>query len=776
MSIRLWLSLAVLVIAGLMGHAQDPFGDEFKALPRELPKDLPPAKVDPKAKPPAVPEVSDTTKILVELVELKATVAPVKVRRGETIRVTIKGTTKPYVHTYTAVQKDKSRTLIKYGGVEGLQPLQPVTESEPHKEIDAGETRWVQRGEFEWKQDLYVTPDAKPGQHSIDVLVRLQVCTEDQGEGKTKKGGMCYIHSPYAPLKIAFDVDDAPAVAPSADVTKRFSMPPPGDAVAGNIDFDDLGGLLLAAFGGALLMLLTPCVFPMIPITVNFFIKQSEKEHHRPYFMASVYAGSIVVLLSVVMLVAGKAVIDLALDPWFNLGMGAVLVLFAVGLFGLFEVDLSKFGGMVVFMLVGYLLATLTKRIFGPDPVGGEFRLAAICLLLALPALYVLNRVVHQVAMLLGFEGWSLVNFLSHQEARGGALGAAFMAMTFTVTSFSCTGPFLGIMLAPIAKAQPPVRNLVLAALVYSVTFAAPFFVLALFPTWLKKLPKSGGWMTTIKVTMGFLEIGAALKFLSNTDLAWFPGNPRLFNYDTVLCAWIALAFACALYLFSLIKLDHDDPEPQIGPVRMVFGCLFLGLSFYLLPLLFGMTPKGVVMEGLISFLPLNLDTTRGQSGTGGQEAAPFIHDDYPEAWEVAKKQNKLIFIDFTGQNCANCRENERNVFPNREVIAALKNYVCVKIFTDIVPDPKLKPAEAQAKAQEQLKYQTSLGLGFAQPTYAIVQPDRQQPFEGEGLKARLIDKRDGKIFDVPDFIRFLQEPAKANPPTELRAEAGGPR
>ena len=112
------------------------------------------------------------------------------------------------------------------------------------------------------------------------------------------------------------------------------------------------------------------------------------------------------------------------------------------------------------------------------------------------------------------------------------------MATTFTVTGFSCMGPFLALVIAQIAKPNTPVVNLILAALTYSVTFAAPFFVLALFPAWLKKLPKGGSWMTTIKVTMGFLELAFALKFLSNTDIAWFPGDPRLFNYDTVLCAY----------------------------------------------------------------------------------------------------------------------------------------------------------------------------------------------------------------------------------------------
>src|SRR5581483_4422585 len=206
------------------------------------------------------------------------------------------------------------------------------------------------------------------------------------------------------------------------------------------------------------------------PITVNFFLKQSEKEHHRPLAMASVYSGTIIILLTLVMLALGNVVIALANDPWFNLALGAVLVIFAMSLFGMFEI--------------------------------------------ALPS--------------------GLARFTSAHEGQGGFMGAIFMALTFTITSFTCTGPFLGAMLAPVAGIKPPVWQLATAAVVYSATFAAPFFVLALFPAMLKKLPKSGGWLNAIKVTMGFLELGAALKFLSNTDIAWHPGNPRFFNYDTV--------------------------------------------------------------------------------------------------------------------------------------------------------------------------------------------------------------------------------------------------
>src|SRR5262249_23378265 len=162
--------------------------------------------------------------------------------------------------------------------------------------------------------------------------------------------------------------------------------------------------------------------------------------------------------------------------------------------------------------------------------------------------------------------------FTSAREGQGGYVGAVFMALTFTITSFTCTGPFLGAMLGGVGALRPPFGHVVLASLVYSITFAAPFFLLALFPSLLKALPKSGGWLNSIKVTMGFIELALAMKFLGNADVSWNPGNPRLFTYDTVLCAWIALSFACGLYLIGVFRLPHDEPVDHIGVLRLLFA------------------------------------------------------------------------------------------------------------------------------------------------------------------------------------------------------------
>lgn len=299
----------------------------------------------------------------------------------------------------------------------------------------------------------------------------------------------------------------------------------------------------------------------------------------------------------------------------------------------------------------------------------------------------------------------------------------------------------LGGLAASSVGVKLPLGHLILGSLVYSATFAAPFFFLALFPSLLRKMPKSGGWMNAIKVTMAFVELAAALKFLSIADAVLNPGNPRLFNYDTVLCAWIALAVACGLYLFGAFRLPHDHGEEHIGVLRMIFAVLFLGLAIYMTPALFGAKPLGVVGENIVAFLPLK---------------SPDHILEYETAWEEAKKEKKLIFIDFTGVNCQNCRDNETNVFTDPRVKSLLKKYVVVQLYTDSVPIKGLDPAEAEKLAERNARFRDAIG-NPTNPTYFIFEPG-DTPFTADDkLNGRPLGSRNGKIFDVNDFVRFLQ-------------------
>lgn len=660
---------------------------------------------------------TDATKALAALIDFKVQLSPAKIERGGVVRVIITGKPKAgnfaYPMTELTAQQESPIPTLAYSGIEGLKPLWPITESKADlaRSVD-GKIVLHHDKPFTWKQDLLVDPEAKPGTHQLTVTIgNVMVCSDRN----------CSIPAAYEPLHAALEILDE-AVTPAKEIADRVQGPPPPKIVtptAGEIaqipaaanpstdtpgnrgDATNLWSFLWFAALSAFLMLLTPCVFPMIPITVNFFIKQSEKEHHNPLLMASVYAGTIIVLLTTIMLVAGKFVIDWANNTWFNLGLGVVLIFFALSLFGMYELELPHF----------------------------------------------------------------LARFTSAREGRGGMVGTIFMAMTFTITSFTCTGPFLGLMLSSVAGVQPPMFNLALGAVVYSTTFAAPFFLLALFPSMLKKIPKSGSWLNSVKVTMGFLELGAALKFLSNADFDFFPGNPQLFNYDTVLAAWIALSAGCSLYLLGLFRLPHDDKVEHVGVLRMLIAVCFLGLAVYLAPAMFGNHPAGVIGDNVMAFLPIRTGHDADAPAAGKTPGAPTPADqghkewylDYEDAWKDAVKNDKLILIDFTGTKCTNCRYNEQSVFPLPQVRGELNKLVKVSLYTDSVPSTKLSTDAAKEQGSRNMAWQQALVEKLSLPTYVVFQPSRTSALENGVPSGSILGRSEGAILDVPAFVRMLQ-------------------
>jgi thiol:disulfide interchange protein DsbD len=670
---------------------EDPFS-KVNALNEDKPSATQPAPTqNSKTSTPAAQPVRENrlTKQLGELISFDVQVQPKEVRPGEVVKVTLTGKIKEGWHTYpinTIALAQTQVSTLKYGGTTDLKPLYPIDESEPvsHLEKD-GSTLLELVGKFTWTQKFLVDPKAKPGEKTLQIIPHLIVCNEFT----------CLPEGDYRPLSVTVRVKEGPAAAVPDNVKAQLQKPAAPTVINTGGGQGGLLGLLFSAFAGAFLMLLTPCVFPMIPITVNFFLKQSEKERHNPLATAVVYSGTIILLLTAVVLIFGNVVIFLANNAWFNLALGAVLIVFALSLFGMYELELPS----------------------------------------------------------------GLARFTSAREGQGGYLGAIFMALTFTITSFTCTGPFLGALLAPVASLRPPLWQLVLAALVYSTTFAAPFFLLALFPTMLKALPKSGGWLNAIKVTMGFLELAAALKFLANTDMSLSPGDPRIFNFDTVLCAWIALSVACGLYLINAYRLPHDDKVEKIGVVRMLFAALFLGLAIYMTPLLVGVQPAGIIAEAVVAFLPPSYRETPAR---GNGEAQLAWHLDYDQAWQEAVKGNKLIFIDFTGQNCTNCRANEKNVFSRSDVQAELKKYVRVQLYTDTVPKKGLPSSEAAELASRNMGWQEATINDVTLPSYVILQPDPRSAVKDGKLQGKIVGVTGGLIQNVSDFIVFLKRPLES--------------
>jgi thiol:disulfide interchange protein DsbD len=327
----------------------------------------------------------------------------------------------------------------------------------------------------------------------------------------------------------------------------------------------------------------------MIPITVSFFLKQSEKQRNSPLTMATVYCLTIIVVLTLAALLLLSFFRSLSINPYMNFAMGALFIFFALSLFGMYEIELPS----------------------------------------------------------------SLAQFTSACEGQGGLLGTMFMALTFTILSFACVAPFLGGFGGTATTAKLSWFERGLGALAFAVTFASPFFFLALFPSLLKKMPKSGTWLNSVKVVMGFLELAAAFKFLRLGEIVIH--QPTFFTYDFVLGIWVAICLLCGLYLLNVYRLPHDTPLEHLGVPRMLFSLLFLGLGFYMLPALFKydadgekQRPSGSVYAWIDSFLlPDTVISKTSLVWTGNLKQA--VDDAFEERRKTG--QPKLIFVDVTGKS-----------------------------------------------------------------------------------------------------------------------------
>jgi thiol:disulfide interchange protein DsbD len=449
-----------------------------------------------------------------------------------------------------------------------------------------------------------------------------------------------------------------------------------------------------AAFWG-FVTLLTPCVFPMVPITVSIFLKQSEKRGTNVLGLALVYAVTIVILLSVAAMTLLTTFSRLAVDPITNVLLGALFVALALSLFGLFEITLPS----------------------------------------------------------------SLATALDSRAGRGGYLGTVFMAISFTVVSFTCVAPFLGGFSGMAASGSYSTFELACAALAFAVAFASPFFLLAIFPSLIKKLPKSGDWMNMVKVTMGFLELAAALKFFRTAELRWLT-PPAYFTYDVVLALWVAILVAMAFYLLGMFRMKHDhEMHDHVGPFRIMFALAALGIAVYLTPALFGNggkernRPSGTIYAWVDSFL---LPEPSAAEIVGGE--LPWSAD-LRKTLDDSRAKGGRVFVDFTGVTCTNCKLNEREVFTKPEVIELFKQYALVQMYTDTVPEVFYERAPGLTRQNNDAR----LNLEFEEkafgeqqlPLYVILKPE-------PGGKTRVVGVyHEGKINNEAAFVEFLKNGLK---------------
>ena len=389
-----------------------------------------------------------------------------------------------------------------------------------------------------------------------------------------------------------------------------------------------LWSIFILAFLGGLTALVTPCVFPMIPMTVSFFLKQS-KNKAQGVKNAFIYGFSIIAIyvvlgLAINAIFGADALNALATNPWFNLAFFVLLVLFAASFLGAFEIMLPN----------------------------------------------------------------SWANSIDKQADKGGIIGILFMALALAIVSFSCTGPIVGTLL--VESASNGGIAPVIGMLGFSTALALPFMLFALFPNWLKSLPKSGGWLNAVKVSLGFLELAFAFKFLSNADLVL---QLHLLEREVFLAIWIAIFITWALYLFGKLTLPHDSNLVAISVSRLFLAITVLSFVIYLIPGLFGAPLK------LISAFPppqtysesptglLGATNIKTVNGSDGSEIGPngiMIYTDYDLGIAAAKKANKPIMIDFTGHACVNCRKMENNVWSDKKILKILKNdLILISLYLD---------------------------------------------------------------------------------------------
>ena len=453
-----------------------------------------------------------------------------------------------------------------------------------------------------------------------------------------------------------------------------------------------LWAIFVIAFFSGFAALLTPCVFPMIPLTVSFFTKQSKSKaagiRNAIFYGLSIIVIYVLLGTLVTAIFGADAMNKLSTNVWFNIIFFLLLVIFAVSFLGAFE--------------------------------------------LVLPS--------------------SWVNKVDRQADRGGLLGIFFMALALAIVSFSCTGPIVGTLLVESATGGNHMGPII-GMLGFSLAIALPFTLFAAFPGWLNSLPKSGGWLNTVKVVLGFLELALAFKFLSNADLVL---QLHWFEREVFLAIWIAIFAALSLYLFGKIQLPHDSPLTHISVGRLSLGLLSLSFTLYMVPGLWG------APLNLISAFPPPQHYSEspygvgylGASGSGSahQETAEEVEvpegahlmaphnivafNDYDKGLAYAKKVNKPVMLDFTGHACVNCRKMEQNVWVKPKVLDILKNkVVLVSLYVDErikfekgkAPESKLRPGKKlrytgqQWSELQQLKYGAN-----AQPFYVLMGHDEE--------------------------------------------------
>jgi thiol:disulfide interchange protein DsbD len=587
----------------------------------------------------------------------QATVAP-----GGKLLLKVEGKIEDGWHMYSMSTAGAQATTFTVTGaaVESVKAYQPkpIVANDPNFGVD---TESYEK-EVTFLLEVGVKKDAPAGPSELAILARYQVCNPKSCVPSKWAGTASITIDPNAPA--------AAPVIPSGYSEPKVP-PPPGAAPANS---DDLGPFLLTAFGFGLASIFTPCVFPMIPITMSYFLNKKGS-----VIQAAVFCLGIIVLFSglglLMRVVLGPfGIVALGSSPWVN---GFITVLFWV--FGL--------------SLLGAFEITIPSSILTPLNAGAD---------------------------------------------KGGFVGSLLMGLTFSLASFACVGPFVGTLLAGSVSggASRPLIGMV----TFATGLALPFFLLALFPSYVKRMPRAGGWMSRVKVVMGFVILAASLKYLSSVDqvLQW-----GFVTRERFLAAWVVLFGLAGLYLLGFLRLEGIKKDEELGLGRLLTGAAFLIFAISLLPGMFGGK-----LGDLEAYVPL---ANQEGSGPSAQSGLVWLKNQYRAALERAKREGKLVFVNFTGYACTNCHWMRANMFTRPEIAAAMKDFVLLELYTD----------GSDAASDENQKLQLDLFKTVAIPYYAILGPD-----------GKVLASFPGLTRNPAEFLAFLQKPKPAAPQAPAAQDA----
>lgn len=609
-----------------------------------------------------------------------AQIKPAPARPGETVTLTVTATIKAPWHVYSMAKVPPpgpvETTLSVAAG--SLRPVGKVVESTPKRSHDPnfGKEVGYHEGTATFTQRLAVPKNAAANPKlPIVVTVRYMACNET----------MC-----LPPREV--EVNTTLAIAAGA-ARKEFTgagalapaegappIPPPANSAQDS----GAGGLvpfLLAAFGAGLLALVTPCVFPMIPVTLAFFTKQATAKNGdgaasqaAVVRLAATYSLGIVLAFTALGAVLAATVgaagpNKVAANPWVNLAFAALFVVFGLALLEVVELRPPA------------ALQRLTGR------------------------------------------------------RSGGTAGVLLMGLTFVIAAFTCTAPFIGTVLVAAAGATTGAQwfRPILGMAVFALALALPFFLLALFPGWLARLPRSGAWLSTVKGAMGFIELAAALKFLSNVDLVW---QWKLLPAPVLLALWAMIAFAAAQWLLGILRVGFGTPEGRPTRARVAWAGAFGALCLYFL---WGLTGRPVNRWVMALLPPKGYGYGAAHIASAGEDL--FWHETLEAGLARAKTENKLVFIDFTGYACTNCRLMENDVFPNPGVRAELEKFVRVRLYTD----------GTDAASKRNQAYQEKTFGDVALPLYAVLTAEGRPVTQVAGINP---------VGKFTGFLRSAQERA----------------